>query len=78
MPYSMFNLGKYDYDDLRMYFNFRRRILLDVLTGLTEKQWSRTVQEAGKQRRESVYWLARGLGLHEDGHVGEIEGLVSG
>ncbi|MBN2044643.1 MAG: DinB family protein [Anaerolineales bacterium] len=75
---KLFNLGRYDFDDLQRYFNFRRRILLDVLTGLTENQWSRTVQETGKQRRESVYWLARGQALHEDGHLGEIEGLISG
>ena len=73
---KLLNLGQYDFEDLRTYFNFRRRVLLDVLGRLGEKQWSRTVRKEGKKRRESVYWLARGQALHEDGHLKEIEALA--
>lgn len=71
---KLFNLSQYDFKDLRAYFNFRRQFLLNVLNGLIEKQWSRRVRKEGKQRRESVYWLARGQALHEDQHLREMEG----
>lgn len=51
------------------YFNFRRAVLLRVLGALKPAQWARTVRETGKQRQESVYWLARGQALHELDHV---------
>jgi hypothetical protein len=59
--------------DLLAYFNLRRAVLLRVLTGLDDKGWSRAIREAGKQRKESVYWRARGQALHEVEHVTEIE-----
>lgn len=58
------------------YFGFRRNALLPLLASLTVTQWSRTICEEGKQRRESVYWLARGMSLHEAEHLEEIARLV--
>jgi hypothetical protein len=55
-----------------VYFQFRRAALLRVLDSLSDRQWARVVREEGKQRRESVYWLARGQALHEVEHVAEI------
>ncbi|MEJ2758339.1 MAG: DinB family protein, partial [Anaerolineales bacterium] len=65
------NLGKLlrhdrdSFEELLAYFTYRRKVLLRVLDGLSEKQWSRQVREEGKQRQESVYWRARGQALHE-------------
>jgi hypothetical protein len=72
---KLFNLSQYDFDHLRLYFNLRRQFLLNLLSGLEERQWSRTVRKEGKQRCESVYWLARGQALHEDDHLREIESV---
>lgn len=58
--------------DLLGYFAFRRTALLRVLNGLTETQWARTIREEGKQRRESVYWRARTLALHELEHLADL------
>lgn len=57
------------FDELLAYYKLRRTVLMRVLGGLTEKQWSRTIQESKKQRKESVYWRARGQALHELEHV---------
>jgi hypothetical protein len=59
--------------ELLRYFSFRRQVLLRVLDGLTDAQWGRAIQEAGKQRKESVYWRARGQALHEAEHLAQIE-----
>lgn len=59
--------------DLLAYFKFRRVILLNILKGLTQDQWSRSIREGGKKRRESVYWKMRALALHEHEHLVEIE-----
>jgi hypothetical protein len=73
------NLGKllrfdqYPLDELLKYFEFRRRVLLKVLNSLKANQWTRVIREEGKQRKESVYWQARGLALHELEHVQELE-----
>ena len=56
------------------YFRYRRVVLLRVLSSLNEARWARTVREAGKQRRESVYWLARGMALHEREHLLQLAG----
>lgn len=61
------------FDELLAYFKFRRKVMLKALTSLKESQWSRTVRQEGKQRRESVYWQARGQALHELEHVLELE-----
>ena len=73
------DLGKllrYDqlpFDELLAYFKFRRAVLLKVLSSLKESQWSRAVREEGKQRKESVYWRARGQALHELEHIQYLE-----
>ena len=58
-----------DFSDLLAYFKIRRKVLLRVLSGLKEKDWARVVREEGKQRKESVYWRARMVALHESEHV---------
>lgn len=59
--------------DLLAYFKFRRVVLLRVLQGLSDKHWERVVRQEGKQRKESVYWQARGLALHELEHITDME-----
>jgi hypothetical protein len=59
--------------ELLTYFTFRRKALLRVLEELTEAQWARGIREMGKQRKESVYWRARGQALHEAEHLAQIE-----
>jgi hypothetical protein len=63
---------QYSYEQLVNYFVFRRQVLLRVLEPLHESQWARTVREPGKQRQESVYWLARALALHEHEHLAAV------
>lgn len=62
--------------DLLAYFKFRRVVLLRVLNGLTDAQWQRVVRAEGKERKESVYWQARGLALHESEHLTDMEAKV--
>jgi hypothetical protein len=62
-----------DFSDLLTYFKIRRKILLRVLSGLKEAEWSRTIREEGKKRKESVYWRARTIVSHELDHVGDLE-----
>jgi len=59
--------------DLLTYFKTRRTVLLHVLESLTDDKWSRSIRESGKQRKESVYWRARGQALHELEHVLDLE-----
>lgn len=59
--------------ELLTYLGFRRKVLLQTLDGLTDVQWERAIQEAGKQRKESVYWRVRGMALHEAEHLDQIE-----
>jgi hypothetical protein len=66
------------FDESLAYFRYRRAVLLRVLQSLTGSQWSRVVREEGKQRRESVYWLARGMALHEAEHLAEIAAGLGG
>jgi DinB superfamily len=61
------------FKDLLAYFKLRRAVLLHVLSGLKEEDWSRCVREEGKQRKESVYWRARTIALHELDHRGDLE-----
>lgn len=77
------NLGKLlrfdllDFKDLLAYFKLRRTVLLRVLSGLKEADWSRCVREEGKQRKESVYWRARTIAMHELDHSGDLENKLS-
>lgn len=40
-----------NFAELLAYFNVRRKVLLRVLSGLSEAQWARSIQEEGKKRR---------------------------
>lgn len=62
----------FDLPDLLAYFAFNRRALLHVLRKLTPQQWERTVQPEGKKRSESVYYAARGMCVHEYGHLEDL------
>lgn len=61
------------FTDLLAYFKTRRTLLLRVLEPLTDEKWSRCIREPGKQRKESVYWRARGQALHELEHILDLE-----
>ena len=65
------------FKDLLAYFKLRRVILLRVLSGLKEADWSRSVREEGKQRRESVYWRARTIAMHELDHIEDLENKLT-
>ena len=67
MRYEAFEIAA-----LMAYFEFRRAALLGILHGLSQAQWARSVRREGVRRRESVYYCARGLAIHELGH---LEGL---
>ena len=76
----MGKLLRYDllaFSDLLGYFKLRRIVLLRVLGSLTEEQWSRSIREAGKKRKESVYWRARSIAIHELEHLSDIESKLS-
>ena len=62
--------------ELLAYFKLRRAVLLRVLKSLNGKQWSRSIREEKKQRKESVYWRARGQALHELEHLQDLENKV--
>lgn len=69
-------LLRYDllpFAELMAYLRFRRTVLLRVLTSLTQEKWSRCIREERKQRKESVYWRARGMALHELEHLQDLE-----
>jgi hypothetical protein len=59
--------------ELLPYFKLRRAVLLRVLASLTEEQWGRVIREAGKKRKESVYWRARALAMHELDHLTDLQ-----
>lgn len=62
-----------EFSELLAYFKTRRKVLLRALSGLKEKDWARAVREEGKQRKESVYWRARTIALHEADHLEDLE-----
>lgn len=69
-------LLRYDllpFSELMTYFKLRRTVLLRVLSALTEDKWSRCMRQERKQRKESVYWRARGIALHELEHLQDLE-----
>lgn len=63
--------------DLFAYFKLRRLVLLRVLASLTEEQWKRPVREEGKKRKESVYWQARSLAMHELDHLTDLQSKLT-
>ncbi len=60
---------QFDFGEMLTYFSFRRRVLLGLLRNLDENGWARAVRREGKQRPETVYYLARGLATHESEHL---------
>ncbi|MCY4063951.1 MAG: DinB family protein [Chloroflexi bacterium] len=67
MKYEAFEIP-----ELMAYFSFRRAALLHILHGLKRPQWDRSVRREGVKRTESVYHWARGLSLHEYGHLEDL------
>jgi len=61
------------FPELMAYFKVRRSVMIRILESLTEEKWSRCIRETGKQRKESVYWRARGQALHEIEHLLDLE-----
>ena len=59
--------------DLLIYFKLRRLVLLRVLASLSEEEWARPIREEGKKRKESVYWRARSLAMHELDHLNDLQ-----
>jgi hypothetical protein len=70
---KLLRFDQMDFHELLAYFKFRRAVLLRVLNSLPEKRWSRVIREEGKQRKESIYWRARGQALHELEHLADLE-----
>ena len=62
-----------EFTELLAYFQIRRKVLLRVLSNLRENDWGRTLREEGKQRKESVYWRARTIAMHEQEHLEDLE-----
>ena len=73
---ALLRYESFDLPDLFAYFSFNRRALLNVLQGLQPGQWERSVQPEGKKRKESVYYAARGLCVHEYGHLEDLAGKI--
>lgn len=72
MAYEAFEIA-----ELMAYFSFRRAALLRILKSLTHDQWDRSVQREGVKRSESVYYSARGLCVHEYGHLEDLTGKLA-
>ncbi len=76
------NIGKLlhteecDFAELLAYFTFRRTTLLNVLNRLSDAQWARAVREENKQRKETVYLMARSMALHELDHVTDLRAKI--
>ena len=72
-------LVRYDlmpFQELMSYFRFRRAVLLRVLEPLSPAKWARCIREEGKARKESVYWRARSLAMHELEHLEDLHGKL--
>ena len=66
----------FDIAELMAYFTFRRTALLRILQGLSRGQWERTTRREGVKRAESVYYSARGVAVHELGHLEDLAGKL--
>lgn len=62
----------FEFAELMAYFTFRRRALLPILYDLSHDRWERSVRREGVKRPESVYHWARGLCVHEYGHLEDL------
>ena len=63
--------------DLLAYFSIRRKMLLCLLISISDTQWQRVIHQPHKTRKESVYWLARALALHEKEHLTDLTNKLS-
>jgi hypothetical protein len=70
---KLLHFEQFAFSELLAYFTFRRKVLLSVLNTLNDQKWARVIREEGKKRKESVYWQARTLALHEWEHITELE-----
>jgi hypothetical protein len=61
------------FHELLDYFKLRRAVLLRVLHSLNEEQWARSIRQERKKRKESVYWRARSLAVHELEHLTDLQ-----
>ena len=66
------------FSELLAYFKVRRTVLLRVLASLTETEWRRAIREERKKRKESVYWRARGIAMHELDHLSDLQSKLKG
>ena len=66
------------FSELLGYFKLRRTVLLRVLASLTETEWGRVIREERKKRKESVYWRARGIAMHELDHLSDLQSKLKG
>lgn len=66
------------FSELLAYFKLRRTVLLRVLASLTETEWGRVIREERKKRKESVYWRARGIAMHELDHLSDLQSKLNG
>jgi DinB superfamily len=74
---KLLHYDQFSFSDLLAYFKLRRTLLLRVLASLEPVQWSRVIREEGKKRKESVYWRARSLAMHELEHLSVIENKLN-
>ena len=70
---KLLKFDQFPFSELLAYFKLRRTALLRVLASLTEKQWERSIREQGKKRKESVYWRARTIAMHELEHLTDLQ-----
>jgi hypothetical protein len=70
---KLLRFDSFAFHELFNYFKLRRAVLLRILASLTEGQWSRVIREEGKQRKESVYWRARTIAMHELEHLTDLQ-----
>ncbi len=69
---AMMRYEAFEVAELMAYFTFRRRTLLHILSDLSRDQWNRLTRREGVKRTESVYYWARGLCVHEYGHLEDL------
>lgn len=69
---ALMQYESFEIPELIAYFNFRRAALLRILHDLKRAQWDRSVRREGVKRSESVYHWARGLCVHEYGHLEDL------
>jgi hypothetical protein len=74
---KLLRYDSFSFKALLDYFIFRRTALLRVLSSLKVEQWSRAISKKGKKRKESVYWRARSMALHELEHINDIENKLA-